>query len=884
MTDRLALKPTIIADLKPLWQSGQVAEVRILGAAGRSNRTDSGYFNDPDALANAIATKGYNGAANIYWTLNPVNHALLARASNRIKEYAKDTTKDADIERRCWLLVDADPERSAGISSTDAEHQAAHERAQAIRTELRKRDWPEPVYADSGNGAHLLYRIDLPNNRDTEHLIRICLQVLALYHDDDVVKVDTSVYNAARICKLYGTTAVKGDDTPERPHRQSRILEAPDELTIVTDDQLSALAALAPKMEEPPIKRTADSRGFDIKAWLARYGLDVHRGQPYDGGWKFVLDVCPFNPDHGRDAAVFEARDGRLGFKCFHNGCASNGWHALREKYDPKAQRTARLTVGGNKASSSTPTTDAITGDVLSSGATVAQPATNTSVNTNPVRADESLPRAPRDFVEACLDEEELGDGRLFAYLYRDRVIYDHSEKEFYIWQRHWELDRISLSTRLMAGQVASQYLHVAADLTTEAEALPPDSGEGTKLCNTADKLIKRAHALRKLNRTRNALSFASSLLGITGDEWDQDPDLLGVENGVVDLRDGALYAARPGDYIRTVAPTEWTGISTPAPRWDRFIAEILEQEDDQASKDLPPFLQRLLGYGITGHRLEHILPVWWGIRGRNGKDTLLETSIHVLGPVAEPISTDVLLARSDHRGGGAQPHIMDLRGKRLVWASETNEGARLNSGQVKQLSGGGTIKSRQLFGKMVSFSPTHLIMLVTNSKPHAPSDDDALWSRIVVLPFTQRFIDSPVEANEHPRDPHLAQTLMDEASGILAWLVRGTLAWRKQGLCPPECVRLATKAYRVEEDLITQFIDECCIKGDDLETLSHKLYQAYKDWVGKDDKGMTNTAFGKQLAQLFPKERRTKGVFYQGIGLPGELATPKLIVGGKPK
>jgi len=617
------------------------------------------------------------------------------------------------------------------------------------------------------------------------------------------------------------------------------------------------------------------NQGGRHHAALALAGALAHAGWDEEDAAHFIRAVVTVAGDPEAEDRIDSVR---TSFRTVQSGNKATGIPTLTTLI-PKAAVDA--IVGwlglGNKH-----TGHLIVGKATYTEATPAQDTAETAPqNTRPVKADESLPRAPRDFVEACLDEEELGDGRLFAYLYRDRVIYDHSEKEFYIWQRHWELDRISLSTRLMAGQVASQYLHVAADLTTEAEALPSKSGSAAKLRSRADKLISRAHALRKLNRTRNALSFASSLLGITGDEWDQDPDLLGVKNGVVDLKDGELYAARPGDYIRTVAPTEWTGIDTPAPRWERFIAEILEQEDDQASRDLPPFLQRLLGYGITGHRLEHVLPVWWGIRGRNGKDTLLETSIHVLGPVAEPISTDVLLARSDHRGGSAQPHIMDLRGKRLVWASETNEGARLNSGQVKQLSGGGTIKSRQLFGKMVSFSPTHLIMLVTNSKPHAPSDDDALWSRIVVLPFTQRFVDNPVEANEHPRDPRLAQTLMGEASGILAWLVRGTLAWRKQGLCPPECVRLATKAYRVEEDLIAQFIDECCIKGDDLEALSHKLYQAYKDWVGKDDKGVTNIAFGKQLAQLFPKERRSKGVFYQGIGLPGELSTPKLIVGG---
>src|SRR5262249_2646772 len=154
MTDA-QLTSQIGSTLQLLAPAGSVVEVRALNVAGR-NRIDSGYFDNPEQAAKAVAR--IDGKADgIHFTLNPCNPALLARAANRIKEYAKTTTSDHDIERRKWFLVDADPVRPKDISSTDAEHAAAHTRALAIREWLGALNWPLPVLADSGNGYHLLY-------------------------------------------------------------------------------------------------------------------------------------------------------------------------------------------------------------------------------------------------------------------------------------------------------------------------------------------------------------------------------------------------------------------------------------------------------------------------------------------------------------------------------------------------------------------------------------------------------------------------------------------------------------------------------------------------------------------------------------------------------
>ena len=173
----------------------------------------------------------------IYVTLNEVNPALLSRRANRIKMRLgkKDsTTSDADILRRRWLPIDIDPLRPSGVSSTDEEHGLALAKADEVARWIAGLGFPEPVRADSGNGAHLLYRIDLPNDEAATALVKSCLATLDALFSDERVTVDTANFNAARIWKLYGTVSRKGDNTPERPHRRSRILSAPDELKVAT--------------------------------------------------------------------------------------------------------------------------------------------------------------------------------------------------------------------------------------------------------------------------------------------------------------------------------------------------------------------------------------------------------------------------------------------------------------------------------------------------------------------------------------------------------------------------------------------------------------------------------------------------------------------------
>lgn len=308
---------------------GEVLELRIPGA-GKS-RTISGYFDDAQKLAGAVAEFADNGFPGIFFTINPTNPDLLARAANQCKEYAKSTTSDADIIAIHWLPIDCDPQRPSGISSTDAEHEAAISRAREVRRWLiDDLGWPADAFvlADSGNGAHLTVRIDLENSKDGVDLVKHCLNALDFLFSDDAVKIDVTTYNPSRIWKLYGTMARKGLDMPDRPHRLAKILEAPVETVVVDRGQLEKLAAICSRkpMASKTYGGSQNGAGFDPVAFCKAHGLAVNRVKAWEGGNLAVLEECIFNHDHHQSAFIGGWPDGTRTYRCLHNSCSDKHW------------------------------------------------------------------------------------------------------------------------------------------------------------------------------------------------------------------------------------------------------------------------------------------------------------------------------------------------------------------------------------------------------------------------------------------------------------------------------------------------------------------------------------------------------------------------------
>ena len=321
-----------------LLSPGKVVEVRALA----DQHTHSGYFSDPESLIRAVEPLDTDTSVlGIYVTLNEVNPVLLARRANRIKMRLcrKDaTTGDADILRRRWLPIDIDPKRPSGVSSTDEEHGLALAKADEIATWLASLGFPDPITGDSGNGAHLLYRIDLANDELATTLVKGCLAALDTLFSDDRMNVDTANFNASRIWKLYGTVSRKGDDTPDRPHRRSRILSAPGVTEIVPGDRLRDLAARLPdEQHAQPQPAAASGKGFDLRYWLDEHGLGVRSEKPYCGGTLFVLDECPFSAAHKDGAFAIQFANGAVFAGCKHTSCGggTQRWQELRERYEP---------------------------------------------------------------------------------------------------------------------------------------------------------------------------------------------------------------------------------------------------------------------------------------------------------------------------------------------------------------------------------------------------------------------------------------------------------------------------------------------------------------------------------------------------------------------
>lgn len=330
MTNGIIEPDKIKEALAILLKEDNLFEVRIL----KGKTTISGYFTSSDVLIKEFNKVDLRGA-NVFYTLHRIDESCYSREQHDCFRQVKTTTSDNDIVAYQWLLIDLDPVRRTGISSTDAELRMAYERGEQITKYLREIGYPAPIFACSGNGVHLLYAINLANTDENKALVQNCLKALAFLFGDDKVDVDQSVFNPARISKLYGTMAQKGANTKERPHRMSRILSAPKQMEVVQKELLEKLANDRP-VEMAPTKKDYNS-GFDIADWLDRYGLR-YEVKPWKDVTRYILDECPFDHSHkAPDAIVMKQPTGAVSFKCFHNSCQGHDWHELRLMYEPDA-------------------------------------------------------------------------------------------------------------------------------------------------------------------------------------------------------------------------------------------------------------------------------------------------------------------------------------------------------------------------------------------------------------------------------------------------------------------------------------------------------------------------------------------------------------------
>lgn len=396
-------------------------------------------------------------------------------------------------------------------------------------------------------------------------------------------------------------------------------------------------------------------------------------------------------------------------------------------------------------------------------------------------------------------------------------------------------------------GDAAMQLVQRMPQILYDAAA----SCEAGSLREQIAKLGVRCESRRQMESILK-LAEARPQIVVSAADFDRDPLELNVANGVVDLRTGHLRERMPGELFAKASPVAFDPQAT-CPRWLKFLREIFRGDDD-----LITFVQRAVGYSLTGLMTEQILLVLYGV-GANGKSTFIGTVRSVLGDYAVATATETFMGRARKASSN---DVARLAGARFVSAVEVEAGHTLSEGFVKAITGGDAITARFLFREYFEFNPTFKPWLAVNQRPEIRGSDFGIWRRIRLVPFEARF-------EGDADDKGLAAKLAVETPGILAWAVRGCLEWRQRGLESPTAVLLATAAYRADMDVFEAFLSDCCDLRPDGFATGTALYAAHHTWADRNgEKALSATKLGIKLRERGDLQRdRTKhGVRWVGI------------------
>ncbi len=399
----------------------------------------------------------------------------------------------------------------------------------------------------------------------------------------------------------------------------------------------------------------------------------------------------------------------------------------------------------------------------------------------------------------------------------------------------------------------------VAAEAAAKANCKGGASDPGYK------ELCKWAVTCEQDHCMRASLAQAAALPGMycTADTMDADPYLLGTPNEVIDLRTGTARAHRPEDFMsRTTSvalDAEISGV-----RWRRFVDYICHD-----NAELTDCLQVSCGYASTGLTIEQRMLVPWGT-GKNGKTTFMNAVSDALGDYACAAPPNLLV---QHRGEHHPTELMELRGRRMVIATESDQHARLNEPAVKQMTGSDPMKGRAMRQDFVEWNPTHKLFLVTNHKPVITGTDEGIWRRITLLPFTATITDEMCK-----RSREFLKELEQDRPAILQWLVDGARRYFEAGLVLPATVIAATAQYRSDSDVLGDFLAERCELGQGLVTTAADVRRGYAEWCQDNgEKPLGSRSLSTALAERgFGRDRASGGVrVWTGLKLKAQPAEP---------
>lgn len=474
------------------------------------------------------------------------------------------------------------------------------------------------------------------------------------------------------------------------------------------------------------------------------------------------------------------------------------------------------------------------------------EPADTTPANINLT----NIRAAVRDPVSRAKDGRpypitDLGNAERFVARFGDQLRYCHAIGKWLRWSgTRWVVDEVN-KVVWMASRTAR--------LIFEEAAHTSDKELSKSLAGWARKSESR-------QRLESMVALARSLpsVAVTPDALDANIWLFNVENGTIDLRSGLLRPHDPKDLITQLAPVSFD-LKARSARWEAFLDRTFGSD-----AALIRFVNRFLGMSLSGDVREQILAIFYG-QGNNGKNVLLDTVCGTMGDYASQAPPD-LLTFSKHRQHPTE--IADLRGRRLVIASETEEGAALRLQLIKRLTGDMQLKGRFMCKDFFQFNRTHKLILVTNNRPVIRENTEAAWRRIRLVPF-----DVVIPPSE--RDPGLMEKLAAERPAILAWLLRGCLEWQEEGLGDSTAVTKATSGYRNDQDFFNEFLTDCCVMQSDAWISRADIHRLYHEWSQRNGERhpLSRVALYDRLRRVDGVEeaygeehgKRTRG--FRGIG-----------------
>ncbi|WP_353422776.1 phage/plasmid primase, P4 family [Staphylococcus xylosus] len=360
----------------------------------------------------------------------------------------------------------------------------------------------------------------------------------------------------------------------------------------------------------------------------------------------------------------------------------------------------------------------------------------------------------------------------------------------------------------------------------------------------------------RNHNKKVNMMKECEHLLPVTNETFDNDFNLFNVQNGFIDLKAGKLNDHERKNYFTKISHVEYTDKSD-CPKWDEFLDDIF-----LGNQELVRFIQRAVGYSLSGHTSEQVLFVLYG-NGRNGKSVFLDILNEIFGNYSTNIQPQAIMASKNQ--SDASPEIAKLDGARLVTTTEPNEGERFDEGLLKQLTGGDRVSARKLYENEFEFTPQFKLWMATNHKPYVRGRDEGIWRRFVIIPF-----DKQIPLHEIDRD--LTKKLKRELPAIMRWCVDGFLEWQRIGLSEPKIIKEQRDEYRVEMDSIASFINDCCELNPMQKIKSSEIFSAYDRWAKDNNQHiMSSTKFGREMAKRFNRKKYQGTNHYYGLNLTSE-------------